>query len=104
MNCELIFLVNGGRAEHTKFAEEFKIRPPLLIDEDGSIGAAYGLYEVNQPFKGDDYKIYTAPAVVLVDAEGLISCQWLLSGPRGRPSPECLLGILSYAEHNDWKY
>lgn len=103
MNCELVFLVNGGRAEHAQFAEQFKIRPPLLIDEDGAVGTAYGLYEVNQLLR-DDYKIYTAPAVVLVDAEGLISCQWLLSGPRGRPSPECLLGVLGYAEHSNWKY
>ncbi|HEY0073125.1 MAG TPA: hypothetical protein VGB77_03415 [Abditibacteriaceae bacterium] len=103
MNCEMVFLVNGGREEHAQFVEQFKIRPPLLIDEEGSVGTAYGLYEVNQPFR-ENYPIYTAPAVVLVDAEGLISCQWLLSGPRGRPSPECLLGILSYAEHNGWKY
>jgi peroxiredoxin len=104
MNCELVFLVNGGRKEHAHFAEQFKIRPSLLIDEDGSVGEAYGLYEVNQPFRDDDYKIYTAPAVVLIDADGEVSCQWLLSGPRGRPSPECLLGVLAYAAHNGWKY
>ncbi|MBI3921105.1 MAG: redoxin domain-containing protein [Armatimonadetes bacterium] len=105
MNCEIAFLVRGGRAEHARFAEEFKIRPPLLIDEEGSAGEAYGIYGVHgDDMKRDDYCNYIAPAVYLIDAEGLVSCFWLLSGPRGRPSPECLLGILSYAEHNDWKY
>ncbi len=105
MNCEIAFLVNGGRAEHAQFIEDFKIRPPLLIDQDGAVGEAYGLYAVNHNDRDrEDYKNYVAPAVYLIDAEGLVSCCWLLSGPRGRPSPECLLGILSYAEHNNWKY
>lgn len=105
MNCEIVFLVRGGREEHARFVEEFKIRPPLLIDEAGTVGEAYGIYGPHDnDKKRDDYRNYTAPAVYLIDAEGKISCFWLLSGPRGRPSPECLLGILSYAEHNDWKY
>jgi peroxiredoxin len=105
MNCEMVFLVNGGREEHRKFVEDFKIRPPLLIDEDGSVGEAYGIYGVNtNQFQRDDYKIYMAPAVYLIDVDGLVSCFWLLSGPRGRPSPECLLGVLSYAQKNGWKY
>lgn len=105
MNCELVFLVNGGRAEHATFAEQFKIRPPILIDQDGSVGEAYGVYGVNHnDKKRDDYRNYIAPAVYLIDAEGLVSCFWLLSGPRGRPSPETLLGVLAYAEHNNWKY
>jgi peroxiredoxin len=105
MNCELVFLVNGGRAEHTKFARDFRIRPPLLIDEDGAVGNAYGFYGVNHnDLKRDDYKNYIAPAVYLIDAEGKVACFWILSGPRGRPSPETLLGILGYAQHNNWKY
>ena len=105
MNCEVAFLVNGGRLEHTAFAHDFRIRPPLLIDEDGAIGEAYGIYGVNsRELKRDDYKNYTAPSVYLIDSEGKVACFWLLSGPRGRPSPESLLGILAYAEHNNWKY
>lgn len=105
MNCEIVFLVRGGREEHARFVEEFKIRPPLLIDEAGTFGEAYGIYGAHgNDTERDDYRNYIAPAVYLIDAEGLVSCFWLLSGPRGRPSPECLLGILSYAEHNDWKY
>lgn len=105
MNCEIAFLVNGGREEHGRFVEQFKIRPPLLIDDDGAVGEAYGVYGVNHNnMKREDYKNYIAPAVYLIDAEGLVSCFWILSGPRGRPSPECLLGVLSYAEHNGWKY
>ena len=105
MNCEIVFLVNGGRTEHATFVEQFKIRPPLLIDEDGAVGEAYGIYGVNHnDLKRDDYKNYIAPAVYLIDTQSLISCFWLLSGPRGRPSAETLLSILSYAEHNQWKY
>ncbi len=105
MNCEIAFLVNGGREEHAQFVEQFKIRPPMLIDEDGAVGEAYGVYGVNyNDKKRDDYKNYIAPAVYLIDAEGCVSCFWLLSGPRGRPSTETLLGILSYAQHNNWKY
>jgi peroxiredoxin len=102
MNCEMVLLVNGGRAEHKLFRDTFKVRPRLLIDEDGAVGEAYGIYGVNR--KGSKYNYYMAPAVILIDAEGKMSCSWLLSGPRGRPSPECVLGVLSYAEHNDWKY
>lgn len=105
MNCEVVYLVNGGREEHRRFRQQFKIKPPILIDTEGTVGEAYGVYGVNSRELGrDDYKNYTAPAVYLIDAEGKVSCFWLLSGPRGRPSPECLLGILSYAEHNNWKY
>jgi peroxiredoxin len=102
MNCELVFLVNGGREEHQQFRDSFKLRPRLLIDEDGAVGEAYGIYQPN--CQGSKYKYYMAPAVFLIDAEGKISCCWILTGPRGRPSPECLLGVLAYAEHNDWKY
>jgi peroxiredoxin len=105
MNCELVFLVNGGRVEHAQFVEKARLRPPLLIDEDGTVGATYGVYGVNHnDLKRDDYKNYIAPTVYLLDAEGQVSCFWILSGPRGRPSPEALLGILTYAEHNGWKY
>ena len=98
MNCEIAFLVSGERAEHAAFVEQFKIRPPLLIDEDGADGAAYGVYGVNHnDKKRDDYKNYIAPAVYLIDAEGKVTCFWILSGPRGRPSPETLLGILASA-------
>ncbi len=45
-----------------------------------------------------------APAVYLVDSQGNLSCYWILSGPRGRPSPETLFGILAYAQHKDWVY
>jgi len=105
MNCELVFLVNGGRAEHARFVEERSIRPPLLIDEDGAVGTAYGVYGVNHnDMQREDYRNYIAPAVYLIDAEGTVSCFWILSGPRGRPSPEALLGVLAYAEHNGWRY
>jgi peroxiredoxin len=102
MNTEIVFLVRGGMEQHRTFREEFRIRPHLLIDEEGVVGEAYGLYEPNSD--GPGYQIYMAPAVYLIDIDGKVSCFWLLSGPRGRPSPECLLGVLSYAEHNQWKY
>lgn len=105
MNTELIYLVNGGREEHRKFRESFQIRPRILIDEDGSVGEAYGVYGVNsRELNRDDYKNYMAPSVYLIDSKGNVSCFWLLSGPRGRPSPECLLGILALAQKNDWTY
>ena len=103
MNCEIAFLSNGGREEYRKYAEFLRLRSPILIDEDGAIGEAYGVYGVNTPVTGD-LKTYLAPAVYLIDAEGCVSCFWILSGPRGRPSPESLLGILAYAQHNGWKY
>jgi peroxiredoxin Q/BCP len=103
MNCEIVFLANGGREEYKKYAENLHLRAPILIDEDGAIGTEYNVYGVNTPVN-DDCKTYLAPSVYLIDAEGKISCFWILSGPRGRPSPECLLGILCYAQDNDWKY
>jgi peroxiredoxin len=96
-------MVNGGREEHRSFRETFKIRPRILVDEDGSVGDAYGIYQPNCQLK-DSYRYYMAPAVYLIDADGNMSCYWILSGPRGRPSPECLLGILAYAQHNGWRY
>jgi len=103
MNCEIAFLANGGRKEYKKYAEFLRLRSPILIDDDGAVGDAYGVYGVNTPFK-KNYNTYMAPSVYLIDAEGKVSCFWILSGPRGRPSPESLLGILCYAQHNDWKY
>ncbi|MBI3944385.1 MAG: redoxin domain-containing protein [Armatimonadetes bacterium] len=105
MNCEVVFVVNGGMVEHRRFRESWNIRPRILIDGDGAVGSDYGIYGVNdRDLNRDDYRNYTAPAVYLIDAAGEVSCFWLLSGPRGRPSPECILGILAYAEHNDWRY
>ena len=103
MNTELVFMVNGGREEHRIFRETFKIRPRILIDEDGAVGEAYGIYQPNCELK-DSYRYYMAPSIFLIDCEGNLSCYWVLSGPRGRPSPECLLGILAYASNNGWKY
>lgn len=103
MNTELVFLIRGGREEHRLFRETFKIKPRILIDDDGKVGEAYGIYQPHCQLK-DSYHYYMASSVYLIDAEGNLSCYWISSGPRGRPSPECLLGILAYAEHNDWKY
>jgi len=103
MNCEIVFLANGGREEYKKYAEFMRLRSPILIDEDGAIGDAYGVYGVNTRVN-ENLKTYMAPTVYLIDAEGAVSCFWILSGPRGRPSPESLLGILAYAQHNNWKY
>lgn len=104
MNTELVFLVRDGREEHRLFRETFKVRPRILVDdEEGTVGHAYAIYQPDCQLK-DSYKYYMAPAVYLIDAEGKLSCYWILSGPRGRPSPEALLGILAYAAHNDWTY
>jgi peroxiredoxin len=102
MNCEMLIMVNGGVEQHRQFRETFKIRPRILVDEDGSVGEMLGIYQVNR--KGKEYNYYMAPSVFLIDAEGKLACFWILSGPRGRPHPECILGILAYAEHNDWRY
>lgn len=102
LNGEMAILVNGGREPHARFAEPLRIDLPLLVDEGGKVGEAYGVYEVNANEAG--YPGYIAPAVYLMDGEGNVSAFWLLSAPRGLPSPECLLGILGYAEHNDGKY
>jgi peroxiredoxin len=103
MNCEIAFLANGGREEYKRYAENLRLRSPILIDPDGVVGEAYNVYGVNTPFK-EGYNTYLAPSVYLIDAEGKIACFWILSGPRGRPSPESLLGILCYAQANGWKY
>ena len=71
--------------------------------EDGKVGEAYHVYQPNCELK-DSYRYYMASSVYLIDCEGNLSCYWILSGPRGRPSPECLLGILALASKNDWKY
>lgn len=103
MNTELVLLVRGGREEHQRFRREFKIKPQILVDDEGKVGEAYHIYEPNHQLE-DSYHYYMAPAVYLINADGTLSAYWILSGPRGRPSPEALLGILSYAAHNDWKY
>lgn len=103
MNCEIAFLANGGKDEYRKYAEFLRLRSPILIDEDGAVGEAYNVYGVNTPVN-ENLKTYLAPSVYLIDAEGKIACFWILSGPRGRPSPESLLGILCYAQDNGWKY
>lgn len=103
MNTEVVFLVRGGREEHRIFRDQFKIRPRILVDDDGAVGEALDIYQPNCQLK-DDYMYYMAPSVFLIDSKGNMSCFWILSGPRGRPSPECLLGILALAKDNDWTY
>ncbi len=103
MNTELVFLVRGGREEHRRFRETFRIRPRILIDEDGSVGEMLDIYEPHQQLP-DSYHYYMAPAVYLIDSKGRLACYWIMSGPRGRPSPECLLGMLAYAQSRDWTY
>lgn len=103
MNTELVFMVRGGREEHRKFREQFKIRPRILIDEDGSVGEMLDVYEPHHQLK-DSYHYYMASSVYLIDSKGNMSCFWISSGPRGRPSPECLLGVLALAQRNDWTY
>lgn len=103
MNTELVFMVRGGREEHRQFRETFKIRPRILIDEDGSVGDLLDVYEPHHQLK-DSYMYYMASGVYLIDSKGKMSCYWILSGPRGRPSPEALLGILALAKENDWTY
>ena len=103
MNTELALLVRDGREEHRVFRETFKIRPRILVDEEGTVGEAYGIYEPHRQLE-DSYRYYMAPAVYLINADGTMSCSWVLTGPRGRPSPECLLGILSLAAHSEWIY
>ncbi|HEX8551300.1 MAG TPA: peroxiredoxin family protein [Abditibacteriaceae bacterium] len=105
MNCEFVFLVNGGREEHLKFAEDLHLRIKILVDPTGEVAESYGVYGVNHNDKQrDDYKNYIAPSVYVIDSEGKVSVFWIASSPRGLPTPECILGILAYAEHNNWKY
>lgn len=104
MNTEMVLMVRGGREEHRRFREVFKIRPRILIDEDGAVGERLCIYEPHCRLPNDGYPYYMAPAVYLIDSRGRLSCYWLLSGPRGRPSPECILGILALAQQNDWTY
>lgn len=105
LGCSFAFVVNGGREAHAKFAREFRMSLPILIDETGQVGEAYGVYGVNHDdMKRDDYRNYIAPSVYLLDGEGEINAFWLASAPRGVPTPECILGILGYAEHNGGKY
>lgn len=106
LNCEMVFLCNGGQAQQAAFIEKLRIGLRILIDQNGAVGETYQVYGVNanEDDKPEDYKNYIAPAVYLIDAEGKISCFWILSGPRGCPAPETLLTILAYAEHNGWKY
>ena len=105
MNCEPVFLVNGGEKEHAKFATELRMRLPILIDHDGSVGTSYGVYGPNHmDMKRDDYKNYIAPAVYLINADSTIGGFWLSSTPRGMPMPESILGMLAYAQSNNWKY
>ncbi len=96
-------MVRGGREEHRRFREEFKIRPRILVDDDGAVGDALEIYQPHQQLR-EDYMYYMAPSVFLIDSKGKLSCYWILSGPRGRPSPEALLGILALAKENDWTY
>jgi peroxiredoxin len=103
MNTELVFLVRDGREEHRVFREQFKIRPRLLVDEDGTVGDMLDIYQPHCQLP-NRYKYYMAPAVYLIDSKGEMSCYWILSGPRGRPSAEALLGILTYAQKRDWVY
>lgn len=103
MNTELVFMVRGGREEHRVFREQFKIRPRILIDEDGSVGELLDVYEPHNMLN-DSYAYYMATSVYLIDSKGKMSCFWISSGPRGRPDPECLLGILALAKDQDWTY
>lgn len=105
MNCETVFVVNGGRKEHAQFAQEFRMTLPILVDDDGAIGEKYGVYGVNHnDMKRDDYKNYIAPGVYLINADGTVGGFWLSSTPRGMPTPDALFGILAYAQSNGWKY
>ncbi len=105
MNCSFAFVVNGGMAEHAKFAREFRMSLPILIDPDGEIAEKYGVYGVNHgDMKREDYKNYIAPSVYVIDGSGEVNAFWIASAPRGLPSPEAILGILGYAEHNGGKY
>ncbi|MBM3460028.1 MAG: hypothetical protein FJX77_16025 [Armatimonadetes bacterium] len=103
MNTELVYMVRGGREEHRKFREQFKIRPRILIDEDGSVGELLNVYEPHHQLK-DSYHYYMASSVYLIDSRGEMSCYWISSGPRGRPDPECILGILALAKESNWTY
>lgn len=104
MNTELVYMVRGGREEHRQFREQFKIRPRILVDEDGSVGEMLDIYEPHHQLPNDGYWYYMASSVYLIDSQGKMSCYWISSGPRGRPSPETLLGILALAKDNDWTY
>jgi peroxiredoxin len=105
MNCEMVFLMNGGRKEHRAVAEALRLRPRILVDDDGTVGETYGIYGVNHnDMKRDDYKNYIAPSAYLINADGTIAGCWRSSLPRGLPDAETLLGILVYAQHNGWKY
>ena len=105
MGCEFAFLVNGGAEEHARYARENRMRLPILLDMDGAVGDMYGVYGVNhEDLKRPDYRNYIAPSCYLIDGAGKINAFWIASAPRGLPTPECILGMLGYAEHNGGTY
>ncbi len=103
MNTEMVLMVRGGREEHRIFREQFKIRPRILVDDDGKVGDFLDIYEPHNELR-EGYMYYMAPSVFLIDSKGKLCYYSILSGPRGRPSPECILGILALAKNNDWTY
>lgn len=103
MNTELVFMVRGGREEHRQFRETFKIKPRILVDDDGTVGDLLDVYDPHCQLR-EGYMYYMASGMYLIDSKGKMSCFWISSGPRGRPSAEALLGILALAKENDWTY
>src|SRR3569833_593170 len=103
MNTELVYMVRGGREEHRRFREQFKIRPRILVDDDGSVGEMLDVYEPNHQLP-NSYMYYMASSVYLIVSRGKMCYYSILSGPRGRPSPEAILGILALAKDSDWTY
>lgn len=99
---ELVAVSIDAPEELRRLRETLGLPFPLLRDADFAVSAQYGIYVSDETEAGP--QPHGEPGTFVLDAAGRLVFSQVQSGPKGAASPDEVLLMLLYMQHNNGRY
>ena len=100
MGINLLAISTDSLEDSEFLSENFRLSFPLLSDPDFKVCELFHTYKDERK----SGRVYSEPAVIIIDVEGKIAYSVISSGPKGLPSPGDLAPVLLYMHFHEGKY
>jgi len=100
--AELVAVSVDTSEELRRLRETLTLPFPLLSDVNFAVSAQYGIYVSDETEAGP--QPHGEPGTFVLDATGRLVFSQIQSGPKGAASPDEVLLMLLYMQHNNGRY